>query len=348
MKVGIVQLPGASGDRDMLHALISHLHVRARLFSHKCSSFAGADAVIIPGGASFGDYLRAGAIAKSTPIIKAVKEFAANGGPVLGIGNGFQVLCEASLLPGAFTENNSREHHYGNQTLTVEDSTKNFNKNRLGDNISLPVSHRFGRYWVDDKKLDSMQSNNQIMFRYVNNPNGSVGDIAAIRNAEQNVFGMMPHPEAAVEESVHNTTIGARILSAFLKQPRVEPQRPQLDPAVQGEVEKMLIHCASEMTLDSIHAYLPQQELLLSINGQRTMQSSEPDEGIGAYLHKLYAQSSGENPQSMATTMAEHYVVTDVGPKLSLMTVSTRKKVALVRLMKEVETLNGNLSKLLD
>lgn len=347
MKVGVVQLPGTTGDRDLLHALIGELHVRARLFPHKSKSFAGADAIIIPGGSSFGDHLRAGAVAKSTPIFQAVKDFAASGGPILGIGNGFQVLCEAKLLPGAFTENASRMHHCNYESLIVEDSTKNFSIRRLGETIELPVSHRFGRYWVDDRDLDSLQTNKQIMLRYANNPNGSVGNIAAIRNRDENVFGMMPHPEAAVEHGIHRSTIGARVLGAFLKQPKVEPKTPALNPDAQAQIEELLINCASSMPMDKIYAYLPSHKMLLSVNGARTVNETDPSNGVGEYLHKLHTQSAKEQTSNMATTLGNHYVVTETGPNLSVMSVAYRNKVALARLIKEVGGLNEKLDAIL-
>ncbi|WP_269536914.1 phosphoribosylformylglycinamidine synthase subunit PurQ [Cerasicoccus fimbriatus] len=348
MKVGVVQLPGSTGDRDLLHALIGELHVRARLFPHKSKSFAGADAIIIPGGCSFGDHLRAGALAKSTPILQAIKDFATSGGPILGIGNGFQVLCEAKLLPGTFTENASRMHYCDYESLNVEDSTKNFSIRRLGETIELPVSHRFGRYWVDDRDLNSLQTNQQILFRYANNPNGSVGNIAAIRNRDENVFGMMPHPEAAVEHGIHRSTIGARVLSAFLKQPKVEPKVPQLNPDAQAQIEQLLINCASSMSMDKIYAYLPGHKMLLSVNGERTVNTTDSSNDVGEYLHKLHKHSAKEQTSNMATTTGNHYVITETSQHLSLMSVAYRNKVVLARIIKEVGGLNEKLADILD
>lgn len=344
MKVGVVQLPGLFGDRDMLYALLGELHVRARLFPHKSTSFSGADAVIIPGGASFGDHLRAGAIARVTPVIRAIKEFATSGGPVMGIGNGFQVLCEAGLLPGALLENNTQEHIYSKQLLNVDDCTQNFSQRALGEEVELPISHRFGRYWIDNDGLNSLRANNQIMFRYKKNPNGSVADIAGIRNRDSNVFGMMPHPEAAVENGVHFSTIGARILRAFLKQPRVEPQKPSLPPELQEELEALLLGKATQFELESIHAYFPRQELLLSINGEKTLANSEPNTAMGEFLHKFHLHASDQHPNSIATTSASNYFVVNAAPEVAVMVVGKRQKIALVRLIKSLEELSSQVS----
>ena len=178
----------------------------------------------MPGGFSFGDYLRCGAIARFSPIMADVQRFAGNGGPILGICNGFQILCESGLLPGALIRNNCLEFRCVNQCLSVEDSTESFCKAELGERIYLPIAHGEGNYRLDENSLNALESNSQVLLRYSGdleegpghgNPNGSVNDIAGIRNEAGNVFGMMPHPERVVEP-YHPGLDGIPILRAFL------------------------------------------------------------------------------------------------------------------------------------
>lgn len=220
MKIAVAQLPGSTCDRDTFYALVSVFQLPTKLFWHKRDSLAGADAVVIPGGFSYGDYLRPGAIAQTSPIIRAVKEFAEGGGLVLGICNGFQILCEMGLLPGALIRNKCLEFRCSVERLKVEDSLDYFNCDSLGPSICLPIAHGEGNYTIDPAGLSQLEANNQILFRYQDNPNGSVGDIAGIRNKDGNVFGMMPHPERACEEDLHPTTDGVGVLKSFLYQIR--------------------------------------------------------------------------------------------------------------------------------
>lgn len=216
MKVAIIRFPGSNCDRDAYYAFAGALRVQTRIFWHKQTSLDGADAVILPGGFSFGDYLRCGAIARFSPIMKAVVEFANNGGVVLGICNGFQILCEAGLLPGALVRNDCLQFRCLNQPLLVEDSTEHFNRKALKERIVLPIAHGEGNYRIDPEGLEKLKANKQILFRYDGNPNGSLEGIAGIRNERGNVFGMMPHPERAVEE-IHPSLDGVNVLAAFLK-----------------------------------------------------------------------------------------------------------------------------------
>ncbi len=216
MKVAVIRFPGSNCDRDAYYAFAGALRVQTRIFWHKQTNLDGADAVILPGGFSFGDYLRCGAISRFSPIMKAVAEFAENGGLVLGICNGFQILCEAGLLPGALVRNDCLQFRCQNQTLLVEDSTEHFNRKALREKIRLPIAHGEGNYRIDSEGLEKLKTNKQVLFRYEGNPNGSIEDIAGIRNEKGNVFGMMPHPERAVEE-IHPSLDGTGVLAAFLK-----------------------------------------------------------------------------------------------------------------------------------
>ena len=215
MHVAVIQFPGSNCDADAYHAFASVLKTPAKLVWHKDTSLGDVRAVIIPGGFSFGDYLRCGAIARFSPAMQAVKEFANNGGLVMGICNGFQILCESGLLPGALIRNNCLEFRCQEQWLKVEDSTDQFNPAKLGAQINIPIAHGEGNYRIDDAGLADLEINKQILFRYVENPNGSINDIAGIRNKRGNVFGMMPHPERAVEP-FHPSQDGIKILNALL------------------------------------------------------------------------------------------------------------------------------------
>lgn len=215
MKVAILQFPGSNCDWDAEHAVSDVLNLPARRVWHKASLPAETEAVIVPGGFSFGDYLRCGAIARFSPIMSDLKEFAKKGGQVLGICNGFQILCEAGLLPGALIRNDCIEFRCLNQVLAVEDSNDRFNQARMGTRISLPIAHGEGNYRADEEILRGLEANAQILLRYEGNPNGSVNDIAGIRNESGNVYGMMPHPERAIEAH-HPCQDGLLVLEAFL------------------------------------------------------------------------------------------------------------------------------------
>ena len=216
MRVAILQFPGSNCDWDAEHAVKDVLGIPAKRIWHKDALPAETEAVLVPGGFSFGDYLRCGAIARFSPIMTDLKNFAERGGQVLGICNGFQILCEAGLLPGALVRNNCLDFRCLNQPLKVEDSNDRFSVSNLGKEISLPIAHGEGNYRVKDSTLEEIEANHQVLLRYEGNPNGSINDIAGIRNRKGNVYGMMPHPERAVE-SHHPCEDGKAVLDAFLE-----------------------------------------------------------------------------------------------------------------------------------
>jgi phosphoribosylformylglycinamidine synthase subunit PurQ / glutaminase len=198
--IGVVQFPGSCDERDAL--LACERVGEARLVWHGDSDLDGLDAVVIPGGFSYGDYLRAGAIARFSPAMEAVAEFAAGGGPVLGICNGFQVLCEAGMLPGALLPNVGLRFVCRQVELEAEGARTPFTASlEAGDVLSIPVKHMSGRYFAPLATLDELEANDQVVFRYAagQNPNGSERDIAGVCNVEGNVLGLMPHPEHAVD-----------------------------------------------------------------------------------------------------------------------------------------------------
>ena len=215
MKVAIIQFPGSNCDWDAEHSVQDVIGLPAGRVWHKDPLPNDAEAVIVPGGFSFGDYLRCGAIARFSPIMADLKRFADQGGQVLGICNGFQILCESGLLPGALVRNDCMEFRCLNQYLKVEDSNERFNTKILGDHISLPIAHGEGNYRASDAVLAHLEANHQVLLRYQPNPNGSINDIAGIRNQAGNVYGMMPHPERAVE-ALHPCLDGLPVLKAFL------------------------------------------------------------------------------------------------------------------------------------
>ena len=209
MNFAVLQFPASNCDQDAVHVLRNVLGHSARLLWHKENSLGDADAVIVPGGFSYGDYLRTGAIARFSPVMQAVQAFAANGGLVLGICNGFQILCEAGLLPGALVRNRSlqfRCEHVYLKTLTTDSPfTSQVPSGKL---LRVPIAHGEGCYFADDATLEKLRAGNQILWQYVNaqgepteraNPNGSLGNIAGVCNATRNVAGLMPHPERASE-----------------------------------------------------------------------------------------------------------------------------------------------------
>ena len=201
MKVGIVVFPGSNCDRDVYHVLNDVLGLGAQYVWHTEKSINDFDALILPGGFSYGDRLRAGVIAAQSPIVEAIKKKAYEGLPILGICNGFQILVEAGLLPGALMRNDKLQ--FSCKWLKIEVLNVNTpftNLLRLNDEISIPIAHGEGRYVIDDDKLHHLYENNQIVFKYKDqNPNGSTEMIAAICNEEGNVMGLMPHPERATE-----------------------------------------------------------------------------------------------------------------------------------------------------
>ena len=209
MKFGIVTFPGSNCDYDAFHAVTDALGEEAAYLWHRETDLAGADVVVLPGGFSYGDYLRAGAIARFSPIMAEVVAHAKRGGPVLAICNGFQIACEAGLLPGALQRNASLKFVCAPITLRVENDDTHFtSRYEKGQLITLPIAHGDGRYAADDETLDRLEGDGQVVFRYAPdrlqaaeayNPNGSMRDIAGIVSKEGNVLGMMPHPERAVD-----------------------------------------------------------------------------------------------------------------------------------------------------
>ncbi|HSC36235.1 MAG TPA: phosphoribosylformylglycinamidine synthase subunit PurQ [Chitinophagaceae bacterium] len=224
MKFGVVVFPGSNCDRDMQDALQNDLNQEVVMLWHKdkdLSAFSTQDCIVLPGGFSYGDYLRCGAIARFSPMMQSVIEFANKGGKVLGVCNGFQVLCEAKLLPGILLRN-------ANQQFIC----KNVYIKGIGSNqpLKIPVAHGEGRYYADKKILDALESNGQVIYRYCDaggditdaaNPNGALRNIAGICNDQRNVFGMMPHPERATSEILGNTD-GVTIIKSLLMQRHAE------------------------------------------------------------------------------------------------------------------------------
>lgn len=217
MKFGIVVFPGSNCDRDMQDALQNDLNQEVIMLWHKeqdLSLFSTYDCIVLPGGFSYGDYLRCGAIARFSPMMQSVIDFAKRGGNVLGVCNGFQILCESHLLPGVLLRN-------ANQQFIC----KNVFLNGIGGTaLKIPIAHGEGRYFADEQTLDELEANNQVIYRYCDekgnitpqaNPNGAIRNIAGICNKERNVFGMMPHPERATSTILGNTD-GQKILKALL------------------------------------------------------------------------------------------------------------------------------------
>jgi phosphoribosylformylglycinamidine synthase I len=215
MKVAVLQFPGSNCDQDAFHLYASGLRLPTRYLWHKETSVGDADLVVVPGGFSYGDYLRCGAIARFSPVMAAVRDFAAAGGLVFGICNGFQILCEAGLLPGALIRNASLEFRCLTSELEVEASTEAFHPGSLGASVRLPIGHGEGNYRIDEAGLARLKENRQVLVRYAENPNGSLGDIAGIRNERGNVFGMMPHPDRAFER-FHPSQDGLAVARAVL------------------------------------------------------------------------------------------------------------------------------------
>jgi phosphoribosylformylglycinamidine synthase len=212
---GVLQFPGSCDERDALHAC--SLLGEARLVWHEERDLSGVDAVVVPGGFSYGDYLRAGAIARFSPAMEAVAELAAAGAPVLGICNGFQVLCEAGLLPGALLLNESMRFLCRQLDLIADPALEDLTPPEGGQvlHLSIPAKHGEGRYYAPEEVLDHLEANGQVAYRYApgQNPNGSARDIAGVRNEAGNVVGLMPHPEHAVDP-LTGSTDGLRIFEA--------------------------------------------------------------------------------------------------------------------------------------
>lgn len=213
MRVAVLRFPGSNCDQDALYSLREDIGVQAEYLWHGEESLAGFDAVFVPGGFTYGDYLRCGAIASRSHIIGAVIDFGNRGGPVIGVCNGFQILCESGLLPGALLLNEEQKFVCRDVRLEAVNKTSLWTRG-VGRVLTIPIAHGEGRYVCDDETLKRIQDQDQIAFRYLDNPNGSVGDIAGVLNEKGNVLGMMPHPERATR-SVLGLADGKEILKAL-------------------------------------------------------------------------------------------------------------------------------------
>ena len=226
MKWGVIRFPGSLDDEDALYALREVLDQDASMLWHKDEELGGAQCIVLPGGFSYGDYLRCGAIARFSPIMKSVAKFAADGGLVLGICNGFQILCEAHLLPGALIRNRSLSFICDQVTVRVDNVATPFTREApSGELLRLPIKHGEGRYVAPEDELRQMEERGQVLLRYVDNngreseesnPNGSMRAIAGVANQRFNVFGLMPHPEHAVEAGVGGVD-GLRIFRSIIE-----------------------------------------------------------------------------------------------------------------------------------
>lgn len=215
MKFGVVIFPGSNCDQDMIYTLRETMQQEVVELWHKDTDLQGVDFVVLPGGFSYGDYLRSGAIARFSPIMEKVIEFAENGGFVMGICNGFQVLCETGLLPGALLHNNTQKYICKNVFIKPANNESALNATLDASKAyKIPIAHGEGRYYADESTLAELETKGQILFYYsdangtvseANNPNGSVLNIAGVTNHGRNVFGMMPHPERAADENLGNT-----------------------------------------------------------------------------------------------------------------------------------------------
>lgn len=226
MKVGVVIFPGSNCDQDAIYAFRNQFGCETVELWHKDHDLQGCDLIFLPGGFSYGDYLRSGAIARFSPIMQNVIEFANKGGLLMGVCNGFQILCESHLLPGALLHNDHQKFNCKNVFIKPETNhsliTSGLN---LSQGYKIPIAHGEGRYYCDEKTMTELKANDQILFRYsdengnvkdTTNPNGSLENIAGICNKNRNVFGMMPHPERAIDAELYNTD-GRGIFESLLK-----------------------------------------------------------------------------------------------------------------------------------
>ena len=212
MRFGVVVFPGSNCDHDAYHALDAVLHQPVEFLWHQSEQVSGFDAILLPGGFSYGDYLRTGAIARFSPVMRAIEKFARSGGPVLGICNGFQILCEAGLLPGVLQRNAGMRFVCKQVHVRVEAADTPFTTAaKAGQVLQMPIAHGEGNYFCDEAELVELERNRQIVFRYTTpdgredaaaNPNGSLANIAGVCSRERNVVGLMPHPERAVETAL--------------------------------------------------------------------------------------------------------------------------------------------------
>jgi len=217
MKSAVIVFPGSNCDRDAHDAIARVTGENPAMVWHQDTALPdGTEFVMLPGGFSYGDYLRCGAMASTSGIIPAVKAHATRGAPVLGVCNGFQILIETGLLPGALMRNSNLLFVCERTPLTVENENTVFTSAYAGQReLTIPVAHHDGNYFADDGTLDALEDNNQVIFRYARNPNGSARDIAGIMNERGNVMGMMPHPERAVDE-LHGGTDGLAVFESLL------------------------------------------------------------------------------------------------------------------------------------
>ncbi|CGG47810.1 phosphoribosylformylglycinamidine synthase protein [Streptococcus pneumoniae] len=218
MKFAVIVFPGSNCDVDMFHAIKDELGEEVDYVWHDTENLEEYDAILLPGGFSYGDYLRCGAISRFANAMKAVQKAAEQGKPILGVCNGFQILVESGLLPGALMRNENLKFMCRTVQLRVENNETMFTSQYGKDEvINIPIAHGEGNYYCDEATLKQLEENNQIAFRYVENPNGSVSDIAGIVNEKGNVLGMMPHPERAVDELLGGAE-GLKVFQSILKQ----------------------------------------------------------------------------------------------------------------------------------
>ncbi len=225
IKFGVVVFPGSNCDHDAYHAAKHVMNQEAEFLWHKEADLKNSDVIILPGGFSYGDYLRTGAIARFSPIMNEVIKFANNGGVVFGLCNGFQILCESGLLPGVLMRNTSLLFVCKHVNLRVENNESRFtSENSVGDILSIPIAHGDGNYFAEPDVIQSLEDNRQILFRYCDangkvsdesNPNGSLNNIAGILNKNGNVMGMMPHPERACEQQLGSSD-GKKIFESLI------------------------------------------------------------------------------------------------------------------------------------
>ncbi len=217
MKFGVVVFPGSNCDQDCFHVVKEVIKQPVEYVWHKNTRLDHFDCLILPGGFSYGDYLRTGAIARFSPIMDSIIKFASKGGLVIGICNGFQILLESGLLPGAMLRNKNLHFICKYVELKVEATDTPFSSQyKKGQIIRIPIAHNEGNYYIDEKGLQELKKNNQIVFRYVDNPNGAIDDIAGIVNKERNVLGMMPHPERSSEPELGSSD-GRLVFEAIVK-----------------------------------------------------------------------------------------------------------------------------------
>jgi phosphoribosylformylglycinamidine synthase len=233
LKFGVVVFPGSNCDHDAYYALKHELGYEVEFLWHKEASIGDCNAIILPGGFSYGDYIRCGAVAKLSPIMADVIRFANEGGIVVGICNGFQILCECGLLPGVLIKNKSLKFICEDVHLKVTGTSKLFANGATGSVVKIPIAHGEGNYFIEPNKIEELEKNGQILFRYsspegeiseIFNPNGSINNIAGITNQSGNVLGMMPHPERACSKTLGNDS-GKFVFSSianFLKSKEVE------------------------------------------------------------------------------------------------------------------------------